>query len=91
MRDITQIKQVVDLPVIGIIKKDYPGTPMYITVTMKEVDELEMCIRDRAKIEAARTFIDFIAADPDQVKDSVLASTYFPVRTSCLLYTSRCV
>ena len=35
-----------------------------------------------AKIEAAKTFIDFIAADPDQVKDSVLASTYFPVRTS---------
>ena len=33
VRDITQIKQVVDLPVIGIIKKDYPGTPMYITVT----------------------------------------------------------
>ena len=32
-----------DLPVIGIIKKDYPGTPMYITVTMKEVDELVAC------------------------------------------------
>ena len=43
VRDITQIKAVVDLPVIGIIKKDYPGTPMYITVTMKEVDELVAC------------------------------------------------
>ena len=43
VRDITQIKEVVDLPVIGIIKKDYPGTPMYITVTMKEVDELVAC------------------------------------------------
>ena len=43
VRDITQIKQVVDLPVIGIIKKDYPGTPMYITVTMKEVDEPVPC------------------------------------------------
>ena len=43
VRDITQIKQAVDLPVIGIIKKDYPGTPMYITVTMQEVDELVAC------------------------------------------------
>ena len=37
---------------------------------------------DASKIEAAKTFIDFIAADPDQVGASVLASTYFPVRTS---------
>ena len=43
VRDITQIKEAVDLPVIGIIKKDYEGTPMYITVTMKEVDELVAC------------------------------------------------
>lgn len=37
---------------------------------------------DDAKIEAAKTFIDFIAADPDQVGASVLVSTYFPVRAS---------
>ena len=37
---------------------------------------------DENKIEAAKTFIDFIAADPDQVGASVLASTYFPVRES---------
>lgn len=43
VRDITQIKAVVDLPVIGIIKKDYLGTPMYITVTMAEVDALVEC------------------------------------------------
>ena len=43
VRDITQIKQAVDLPVIGIIKRDYPGTPLYITVTMREVDELVGC------------------------------------------------
>ena len=59
VRDITQIKQVVDLPVIGIIKKDYPGTPMYITVTMKEVDELVECGVDilavQAPVPCART------------------------------------
>ncbi|MDD4849479.1 MAG: N-acetylmannosamine-6-phosphate 2-epimerase [Gemmiger sp.] len=43
VRDITQIKAAVNLPVIGIIKKDYPGTTMYITVTMAEVDALVGC------------------------------------------------
>ena len=41
VRDITQIKQVVDLPVIGIIKKDYPGTPMYIQLLMADCDNFE--------------------------------------------------
>ena len=38
--DITEIKQQVDLPVIGIIKKNYPGMASYITPTHKEVDQL---------------------------------------------------
>lgn len=38
--DIHEIKKVVDLPIVGIIKKDYPGTSVYITPTMKEVDDL---------------------------------------------------
>lgn len=40
VEDIHAIKNEVDLPIIGIIKKDYVGTDVYITPTMKEVDAL---------------------------------------------------
>lgn len=38
--DIIAIKKEVDLPIIGIVKIDYPNMKSYITPTMKEVDEL---------------------------------------------------
>ena len=38
--DIKAIKEAVDLPVIGIIKRDYDDADVYITASMKEVDEL---------------------------------------------------
>lgn len=38
--DIEEIKKNVDLPVIGIIKRDYEDSDVYITPTIKEVREL---------------------------------------------------
>jgi len=38
--DIIAIKEEVDLPVIGIVKRDYEGSKVFITATSKEVDEL---------------------------------------------------
>lgn len=38
--DIKEIKTQVQLPVIGIVKRDYPDSKVYITPTMKEIEEL---------------------------------------------------
>ena len=38
--DIAEIKARVDLPVIGIVKRDYEDSKVYITPTMKEINEL---------------------------------------------------
>lgn len=51
VEDIKEIKKMVDLPVIGIIKKDYDDSPVYITPTLKEVDAL------------VNTGVDIIALD----------------------------
>lgn len=38
--DILAIKKEVPLPVVGIVKRDYPDSEVFITATRKEVDEL---------------------------------------------------
>ena len=38
--DIKEIKENVDLPIIGIIKKDYDNSEIYITPTIDEIDAL---------------------------------------------------
>lgn len=38
--DIKEIQSQVDLPIIGIVKRDYEDSGIYITPTMKEIEEL---------------------------------------------------
>ena len=38
--DIAEIQSQVELPIIGIVKRDYEDSKVYITPTMKEIDEL---------------------------------------------------
>ena len=51
IRDITEIKEAVDLPIIGTIKKNYENADVFITPTMDEIDAL------------VETKVDIIALD----------------------------
>lgn len=50
--DITEIKTMVDLPVIGIVKRNYPDSEVHITPTMDEIVELLQARPDIIALEA---------------------------------------
>ncbi len=54
VEDITEIKKVVDLPIIGIIKKNYDDSDVCITPTMKEVEALVACGVDIIAMDATK-------------------------------------
>ncbi|MNZ68541.1 putative N-acetylmannosamine-6-phosphate 2-epimerase [compost metagenome] len=68
VEDIKEIKKQVNLPIIGIIKSVYEGSDVFITPTMKEVDQLY------------REGVDIIAMDAtDRVRpDGTTISELFP-------------
>ena len=50
-RDIMEIKEETGLPVIGLIKREYPGYTGRITMTMREVDECMEAMADIVSID----------------------------------------
>ncbi|WP_054955695.1 N-acetylmannosamine-6-phosphate 2-epimerase [Paenibacillus dakarensis] len=52
--DIKEIKSLVNLPVIGIVKRDYPDSKVYITPTMKEIEELVSAGSDIIALDATK-------------------------------------
>lgn len=67
--DIQAIRTQVDLPIIGIIKAEYPDSPVYITPTMKEIDALVSAGPDVIALDATDrlrpgniSLADFVAA-----------------------------
>lgn len=55
VRDIIGIKKETGLPVIGLIKREYPGYAGRITVTMREVDECVQAFSDIVAIDCTNT------------------------------------
>lgn len=51
-KDIKKIKKVVNIPIIGLVKKDYPDSDIYITPTMKEVQEVVRAGADIIAVDA---------------------------------------
>ena len=52
--DIKEIQEVTGLPIIGIVKRDYPDSAVYITPTMKEIEELMEVKPEIVAIDATR-------------------------------------
>lgn len=55
IEDITAIRQTVELPILGIIKRVYSDCPeVYITPTIKEIDQLAECGVEIIALDATR-------------------------------------
>ncbi|WP_436836481.1 N-acetylmannosamine-6-phosphate 2-epimerase [Paenibacillus tritici] len=52
--DVRAIKQAVALPVIGIVKRNYPDSAVYITPTLREIEELLEAGADMIAFDATR-------------------------------------
>lgn len=79
IRDVKAIKNEVDVPVIGLIKKQYPNFPQYITVGMQEIDELVEAKADIIALDCTLrerydglTINEFIAKIKEKYPDIVL-------------------
>lgn len=78
-RDVEEIKRTVNLPVIGLIKKQYQNFPQHITVTMEEIDKLmgvktdiialDCTLRDRVD---GKTINEFIKDIKNKYPEAVL-------------------
>ncbi|WP_059104540.1 N-acetylmannosamine-6-phosphate 2-epimerase [Shouchella shacheensis] len=52
--DIKEIKGNIELPVIGIVKRDYPDSDVYITATMREIKELAQAGTEMIAMDATK-------------------------------------
>ena len=76
--DIQAIKKEVSLPVVGIVKRDYPDSDVFITATKKEVDELiesgcemiamDATLRQRPNGEQLKDIVDYVKVNHPHIQ-----------------------
>lgn len=78
-KDIVKIKKNVDLPVLGIVKRDYDDSEIYITPTIREIDELVAAGTDIIALDATnrlrpggKTLEEFIKEIRSAYKDILI-------------------
>jgi N-acylglucosamine-6-phosphate 2-epimerase len=69
--DINSIRQAIDLPIIGLIKQEYPDSPVYITPTLREVEALA---------ESGADIIAMDATDRQRPGGGTIASLFPEIR-----------
>lgn len=79
IRDVAAVKKETGLPVIGLVKINYPGYDSYITPTMKEVDDLVDVGSDVVALDCTlrrrgdgTTINEFIAQIKEKYPDIIL-------------------
>lgn len=79
IRDVAAVKKETGLPVIGLVKINYPGYDSYITPTMKEVDDLVAVGSDVVALDCTlrkrgdgTTINEFIAQIKEKYPDIIL-------------------
>ncbi len=78
VQDIQAIKKEVALPVVGIVKRDYPDSEIFITATKKEVAELiesgcemiamDATLRQRPNGEKLKDLVDYVKASHPHIQ-----------------------
>ncbi|WP_318616436.1 N-acetylmannosamine-6-phosphate 2-epimerase [Sporosarcina sp. YIM B06819] len=78
LQDIQAIKKEVSLPVVGIVKRDYPDSEIFITATKKEIDELiesgcemialDATLRQRPHGEKLITLVEYVKVNHPHIQ-----------------------
>ena len=87
IRDVIAIKEETGLPVIGLVKIQYPGYEGYITPTMKEVDDLVAAGSDVVALDCTPTISSLDINSEGTFIPCLFASSNFCFNVFLMIYS----